>query len=107
MPDPFRGVVGYDAGFDESVDDGFEDGAGSFGPPQVITTSADGAVSVFAADLDGDGDPDVLSASFNDAKIAWYVRPKHLGRPPKPRRQERSDGAGTRHRGTSYGRRQE
>jgi L-ascorbate metabolism protein UlaG (beta-lactamase superfamily) len=38
----------------------------------VITTKADGARSVHAADLDGDGDPDVLSASYGDDKIAWY-----------------------------------
>jgi hypothetical protein len=38
----------------------------------VITTAADGAQSVYAVDLDGDGDADVLSASFNDDKIAWY-----------------------------------
>ena len=44
----------------------------SFGSQQVITTSADGARSVYAADLDGDGDADVLSASDNDDKIAWY-----------------------------------
>ena len=37
-----------------------------------ITTSADGAQSVYAIDIDGDGDIDVLSASFNDDKIAWY-----------------------------------
>ena len=48
------------------------DGRGSFGPRQVITTLADLAASVFAADLDGDGDPDVLSASFFDDTIAWY-----------------------------------
>ncbi|MDG1500610.1 MAG: C-type lectin domain-containing protein, partial [Planctomycetota bacterium] len=40
--------------------------------PKVITNSADGARSVYAADLDGDGDADVLSASFYDDKIAWY-----------------------------------
>ena len=31
-----------------------------------------GARSVFAIDLDGDGDIDVLSASTDDDKIAWY-----------------------------------
>ena len=39
---------------------------------QTITTSAYAARSVYAADLDGDGDLDVLSASFNDDRIAWY-----------------------------------
>jgi hypothetical protein len=38
----------------------------------TITTSADGAFSVFAADMDNDGDMDVLSASYYDDKIAWY-----------------------------------
>ena len=44
----------------------------SFGPQEDITTSADLAQSVYATDLDGDGDADVLSASGNDDKIAWY-----------------------------------
>jgi hypothetical protein len=48
------------------------DGAGSFGSQQVISTAADNARSVFAADVDGDGDLDVLSASMFDDKIAWY-----------------------------------
>ena len=48
------------------------DGAGVFGPLQVISSTAERAHTVFAADLDGDGDPDVLSASELDDKIAWY-----------------------------------
>jgi hypothetical protein len=38
----------------------------------VISTAADSATSVFATDVDGDGDIDVLSASASDDKIAWY-----------------------------------
>ncbi|MDC0176265.1 FG-GAP-like repeat-containing protein, partial [Planctomycetaceae bacterium] len=38
----------------------------------VITTNANRAQSVFAADVDADGDMDVLSASSADDKIAWY-----------------------------------
>jgi hypothetical protein len=40
--------------------------------PYTITTSAEGAQSVYAVDVDGDGNMDVLSASFFDRKIAWY-----------------------------------
>lgn len=39
---------------------------------RVISTTAQGASSVFATDLDNDGDIDVLSASQDDDKIAWY-----------------------------------
>jgi len=38
----------------------------------AISTAADGAKFVYAADLDGDGDMDVVSASGIDDKIAWY-----------------------------------
>ena len=38
----------------------------------MISTEANGAESVVAADVDGDGDVDVLSASVYDNKIAWY-----------------------------------
>ena len=37
-----------------------------------IATSADGASSVFVADMDGDGDMDIVSASQADDTIAWY-----------------------------------
>ena len=43
-----------------------------FSDQKIISTSADGAKSVFSIDLDGDGDMDVLSASYYDDKIAWY-----------------------------------
>ena len=44
----------------------------SFGPQRALSTSAEGASSVYATDLDGDGDVDVLSASQFDNTIAWY-----------------------------------
>lgn len=48
------------------------DGQGNFGSQNVISTNAMGANSVYAADLDGDGDIDVLSASIDDDKVVWY-----------------------------------
>jgi hypothetical protein len=39
----------------------------------TITTGAWGARSVFAADLEGDGDVDVLSGTQRDHDIVWYV----------------------------------
>ncbi len=47
------------------------DGASTF-EQQVIATQVAGAQFVFAADIDNDGDMDVLSASADDGKVAWY-----------------------------------
>jgi uncharacterized repeat protein (TIGR01451 family) len=47
-------------------------GSGSFGTEQIISNNAAGAASVYATDLDNDGDNDVVSASATDSKIAWY-----------------------------------
>lgn len=47
-------------------------GGGDFGEPDTINTNVQDARSVFSANLDDDSDPDVLTASFNDNKIAWY-----------------------------------
>ncbi|WP_299122522.1 T9SS type A sorting domain-containing protein [uncultured Winogradskyella sp.] len=55
------------------------DGQGTFVTQKFITTYADSAKSVYASDIDGDGDIDVLSASFGDDKIAWYENIDGLG----------------------------
>ena len=43
-----------------------------FGPKQIISSSTDGAQSVFAIDIDGDGDTDAVSAALQGNQIAWY-----------------------------------
>ena len=50
------------------------DGKGSFGEAPHVVTSRPGnnTWSIYAADLDGDGDVDALLATANDGKVAWY-----------------------------------
>ena len=48
------------------------DGAGTFGPQQIVSTASDYPWGLDAADLDGDGDPDLIVASINDDTVAWY-----------------------------------
>jgi hypothetical protein len=43
-----------------------------FGDVQTISTQVSFAETIFSADLDGDGDPEALSTSFGDRKLAWY-----------------------------------
>jgi len=47
------------------------DGVGGFGPRRLIDGTINASTAVFAADLDGDGDLDVLSASYYDL-VGWY-----------------------------------
>lgn len=54
-------------------------GEGNFGQQQLITQDVSWPSSLFAADLDQDGDADVLSASSNDDKVAWYENADGLG----------------------------
>ncbi len=55
------------------------DGEGDFSTEQIITSNADSVRWVIASDLDNDGDMDVLSASQNDDKVAWYENLTILG----------------------------
>lgn len=48
------------------------DGLGNFSEKKIISTEVQSPRSVIAADLDNDGDLEVISASQNDNKIAWY-----------------------------------
>jgi hypothetical protein len=47
-------------------------GSGNLGSRLLISNAVNYATSVYAGDLDGDGDMDVASASGSDNKIAWY-----------------------------------
>ena len=55
------------------------DGAGNFSADHLISDQISSGESVYAADLDGDGDLDVLSASKSDNKIAWYENTNGIG----------------------------
>lgn len=46
--------------------------AADFTSTITVTSAANGARSVYAADVDGDGDIDLLSASFFSGEIAWF-----------------------------------
>ncbi len=47
-------------------------GKGKFATPRLLTDQLEHPESVAAADLDGDGAPDVLAASTDDNRVSWY-----------------------------------
>ena len=66
------GVLDAQDGCPRDPDPSCSSSGAGFSAQRVITTDADAVESVHVADLDGDGDTDVLSASAIDHKIAWY-----------------------------------
>jgi len=55
------------------------DGLGSFGPQQIISNNAQATASVFMADIDGDGDGDVVSDRSSNGFPCWYENLDDLG----------------------------
>ena len=47
-------------------------GNGTYGPGTLVTNQTDNPTAVLAVDVDADGDADLVSASYNDDKVAWY-----------------------------------
>eukprot|EP00752_Nemacystus_decipiens_P018612 g16687.t1 len=50
-----------------------QQGNGLFGNGRVVDADADVAYFVYSADLDGDGDQDLLSLSFHGDFVRWYM----------------------------------
>lgn len=55
------------------------DGLGNFGVENIISTEVDGVTKLFKADIDNDGDFDIISNSVLDSKIAWYENQNNQG----------------------------
>jgi hypothetical protein len=48
------------------------DGQGNFGTQQIVTSTVTNGRSVFAEDIDGDDDMDLVCASYGDSSIVWF-----------------------------------
>jgi hypothetical protein len=55
------------------------DGLGDFGAGVILYSGMQTRVSLYAADLDNDGDMDIISGSQNDDTIAWFENLTILG----------------------------
>lgn len=65
-------AAGHEPGLLRSFENlGSGSGETLFGPPVVLSMFVGGASEISSADLNGDGYPDILSASEDDNRIAW------------------------------------
>ena len=55
------------------------DGQGNFSEPKIITSNMDYPLDIAVADIDGDGDLDVIAVSTYDDKLAWFENLDGLG----------------------------
>lgn len=55
------------------------DGNGNFSEPKIITSNMDYPLDIAVADIDGDGDLDIIAVSTYDDKIAWFENLDGLG----------------------------
>ena len=85
--DSYLDILSASAGDDKIAWYRNTDGNGTFGTQQIISTETESPRFVFAADLDNDGDLDILSASSDDNKIAWY---ENLGNTTNVNEQEKN-----------------
>ena len=93
--DPSQGPGSLGDDFDEDMDGVFDpcdncpdlsnpdqanaDAPGIFAPPQPVVVDFACLESLFAADLDGDGDPDLLSADHGNDEFGWYQNVDGVG----------------------------
>jgi hypothetical protein len=77
--DGFTDIISASAGDDKIAWYENVDGTGNFSNEIIISTNADYAISVDAADMDSDGYIDLVSTSKNDNKIAWYKNTNGAG----------------------------
>lgn len=56
-----------------------ETGTGSFSSKIIIDSNLSGVSSMYAGDLDGDGDMDIAAVAASDDKVVWYENTDGLG----------------------------